>query len=132
MEELTFHVKDLKSAEELAEELNGFEAKSIYLYSKEAVISNSWDAIIARFTQNKILRCARLLKLYWNKIVSRYHTVFMTYNVHKQITAYLYGEWQVAVDDGRGMVLRKGELEKIYRKLEVDVEEDTRHIWIWV
>lgn len=130
-----FHVKDSKSAEEFAKKIDGFEAKSIYLESKDYHLSFSWNLAAAVFRRSKVKRWYwhlrhKLWRLF-NLATCRYHTFFMTYNVSEQINAYIYKPWRLVLcDDHHYITVREGDLEKVYRKLEVYVDHDTKYIWV--
>ena len=137
MEFLEFHVKDSKSAEEFARKVNGFEAKSVYLESKDYHLSFRWNLAAARCRRSKVKRWYwhlrhRLWRLF-KAATCGYHHRFMTYNAEAQIDAYIYKPWTLVLRDDHGYItVREGDLEKIYSKLEVSVDHETKYIWVTV
>lgn len=116
---ITIHVKTLKDVARLKKLLDGFEAKSVFIYSKEEYCKSEHLSIFSE----AMLRYKPILLLDYIKCryFKRFHQVFHTYNVKYNILAFICKPWRIVITDGIYRWLYHGRLEKIYQKLKVEV-----------
>ena len=131
MSDVELSVRSERDARKLAEILNGFEAKSVWIYSKDEFLLRSclW------FFKNAILRYKpyHALRYLYHKLFNRVRQIFHTYNVKQNVIAYVYPPWRILVTDPLGYnYFYIGGLERIYQKLEANVVPDAKEIEVIV
>ena len=112
------HVRTVRDVAVLKKLLDGFEAKSVYIGSKDEFCKaeHLWLYPLAT-TRYKPM----ILYRYFKCRLKKFHQVLLTYNVNCGIHAFIYRPWRVTVRDYGGYYVHSGSLERIYKKLKVQL-----------
>ena len=115
---VALRVRTVRDAALLKKVLDGYEAKSVFIYSKGEWCSSElwmWREALLRYRPLLLYRYLRCR-------LGRFHQVFHAYNARSNIYAFIYRPWRIVVRDYGGYYsVYRGALEKIYQRLKVEL-----------